>query len=145
MNTWFKKIDICSLCYISVNAILYCYFRKLIMKNLCDFVIRLSDLHKLSYTRKIALLNFSEWETIKTCFHHKKLLGKRFEEHNNKCCKVFNIHKNGRVSHSPICKKQALDLLFKGNKIWEISRPPTSLLCGCHKWMTPKQFLTLKG
>ena len=92
------------------------------MENPCDFVIRLSDhCHKLSYTRKNGLLNFSEWETIKTtyfwqtcigpesnlkniCFHHKELFGKRFEERNNKCCNVFNTHKNGRVSHPPSAK-----------------------------------------
>ena len=93
------------------------------MENPCDFVIHLSDMHKLSYTRKIGLLNFSEWETIKTtyfwqtcigpesnlkniCFHHKELFGKRFEERNNKCCNVFNTHKNGRVPHSPIRKSK---------------------------------------
>ena len=93
------------------------------MENPCDFVIHLSDMHKLSYTRKIGLLNFSEWETIKTtyfwqtcigpesnlkniCFHHKELFGKRFEERNNKCCNVFNTHKNGRVPHSPIRKNK---------------------------------------
>ena len=86
-------------------------------------MIRLSDMHKLSYTRKIGLLNFSEWETIKTtyfwqtsidpesnlkniCFHHKELFRKRFEERNNKCCNVFNTHKNGRVPHSPIRKNK---------------------------------------
>ena len=93
------------------------------MENPCDFVIHLSDMHKLSYTRKIGLLNFSEWETFKTtyfwqtcigpesnlkniCFHHKELFGKRFEERNNKCCNVFNTHKNGRVPHSPIRKNK---------------------------------------
>ena len=93
------------------------------MENPCDFVIHLSDMHKLSYTRKIDLLNFSEWETIKTthfwqncigpesslkniCFHHKELFGKRFEERNNKCCNAFNTHKNGRVPHSPIRKNK---------------------------------------
>ena len=93
------------------------------MENPCDFVIHLSDMHKLSYTRKIGLLNFSESETIKTtyfwqtcigpesnlkniCFHHKELFGKRFEECNNKCCNVFNTHKNGRVPHSPIRKNK---------------------------------------
>ena len=54
--------------------------------------------------------------------------------------------KKGKVSHSPYLQKQAMGLLFKDKRIREISRPPpTSLLCGCHKWMTPKQFLTLKG
>ena len=88
------------------------------MENPGDFVIRLSDMHKLSYTKKIGLLNFSEQDTIKTtyfwqtsigpesnvkniCFHHKELFGKRFEERNNN---VFNTHKNGRVSHSPSAK-----------------------------------------
>ena len=86
-------------------------------------MIRLSDKHKLSYTRKIGLLNFSEWETIKNtyfwqtcigpesnvkniCFHHKKLFGKSFEEPNNKCCNVFNTHKSRTVSHSPIHKNK---------------------------------------
>ena len=93
------------------------------MENPCDFVICLSDMHTLSYSRKIGLLNFIEWETIKTtyfwqtciglesnlkniCFHHKELFGKRFEECNNKCSNVFNTHKNRRVSHSPICKNK---------------------------------------
>ena len=93
------------------------------MENPCDFVIHLSDMHKLSYTRKIGLLNFSEWETIKTtyfwqtcigpesnlkniCFHHKELFGKRFEERKNKCRNVFKTHKNGRVPHSPIRKSK---------------------------------------
>ena len=132
------------------------------MENPCDFVIRLSDMHKLSYTRKIGLLNFSEWETIKTtyfwqtyigpesnlkniCFHHKKLLGKRFEEPNSKCCNVFNTHKNGTVSHSAIRKNKHWIYCLKTIKSEKFQDPPTSLLCGCHKWMTPKQFLTLKG
>ena len=140
------------------------------MENPCDFGICLRDqCHKLSQTRKIGLLNFSEWETSikttpfwQTCigpesnlkniyFHHKELFGKRFEEHNNKCCNVFNTRKKGKVSHSPYLQKQAMGLLFKDNRIWEISRTPlcpppsTSLLYGCHKWMAPKQFLTLKG
>ena len=93
------------------------------MENPCDFVICLSDMHTLSYSRKIGLLNFIEWETIKTtyfwqtciglesnlkniCFHHKELFRKRFEECNNKCSNVFNTHKNRRVSHSPICKNK---------------------------------------
>ena len=106
------------------------------MENPCDFGICLRDqCHKLSQTRKIGLLNFSEWETSikttpfwQTCigpesnlkniyFHHKELFGKRFEEHNNKCCNVFNTHKKGKVSHSPYLQKQAMGLLFKDNRI----------------------------
>ena len=130
MNTWSKKINICSQCYISVNAILYCSFHKLIMKNLCDFVIRLSDMHKLSYTRKIGLMNFSEWETIKTCFHHKKLLGKSFEERNTKCCKVFKTHKNGRVSRSPIRKNKHWIYCLKAIKSEKFQDPPPPFCVG---------------
>ena len=104
-------------------------------------MIRLRDMYILSYTRKIGLLNFSEWETIKTtyfwqtctgpeisvkniCFHHKKLFGKSFEEPNNKCCNVFNTHKSGTVSHSPIHKNKHWIYCLK-TKIWGISRPRT--------------------
>ena len=45
------------------------------MENPCDFVIHLSDMHKLSYTRKIGLLNFSEWETIKTTYFWQTCIG----------------------------------------------------------------------
>ena len=100
------------------------------MKNLCDFVIRLSDMHKLSYTRKIGLMNFSEWETIKTCFHHKKLLGKSFEERNNKCCKVFKTHKNGRVSHSPIRKNEHWIYCLKAIKSEKFQDPPPPFCVG---------------
>ena len=90
------------------------------MEDPCDFVIRLSECINYFTLKKIGLLNFSEWETIKTtyfwqtcigpesnvkniCFHHKELFGKRFEERNNN---VFNTHKNERVSHSPIRKNK---------------------------------------
>ena len=98
------------------------------MENPCDFVIPLNDMHKLSYTNKISFLNFSEWETIKTtyfwqtsidpesnikniCFHQKELFGKRFEEGNNKCCNVFNTHKNGRISHSSFHKTSTASIV----------------------------------
>ena len=127
-----------SYCYISVNAILYCQFRKSIMENPGDFVIRLSDMHKLSYTKKIGLLNFSEQDTIKTtyfwqtsigpesnvkniCFHRKELFGKRFEERNNN---VFNTHKNGRVSHSPIRKNKHFIYCLKKIESERFQDPP---------------------
>ena len=111
------------------------------MKNPCDFVICLSDMHKLSYTRKIGLLNFGEWETIKTpyfwqtcicpesnlkniCFHHKKLFRKRFEEPNDKCCNVLNTHKNGTVSHSPIHKNKHWIYCLKTIKSEKFQDPP---------------------
>ena len=53
---------------------------------------------KPALTQKVNLKNI--------CFHHKELFRKRFEEHKNKCCNVFNTHKNARVSHSPIRKNK---------------------------------------
>ena len=81
-------------------------------------------MHKLSYTRKIDLLNFSEWETIKIthfwqtcigpesslkniCFHHKELFGKRFEERNNKCCNDLTPIKTEEYPTPPSAKTSA--------------------------------------
>ena len=111
------------------------------MENPCDFVIRLSDMHKISHTRKIGLLNFSERETIKSkyfwqtcigpesnpkniCFYDKKLFGKRFEKRNNKCCNAFNTHKNGRLSDSPIPKNKHWIYCLKTIKSEEFQDPP---------------------
>ena len=91
--------------------------------------------------KKIGLLNFSEWETIKTtyfwqtsidpesnlkniCFHHKELFRKRFEERNNKCCNVSNTHKNGRVSHSPIRKNKHCIYCLKTIESEKFEDPP---------------------
>ena len=64
------------------------------------------------------------------CFHHKKLLGKRFVERNNKCCKVFNTHKNGRVSHSPIRKNKNWIYCLKAIKSEKFQDPPSPFCVG---------------
>ena len=111
------------------------------MEDPCDFVIRLSECINYFTLKKIGLLNFSEWETIKTtyfwqtsidpdsnlkniCFHHKELFRKRFEERNNKCCNVFNTHKNGRVSHSPIRKNKHCIYCLKTIESEKFEDPP---------------------
>ena len=35
--------------------------------------------------------------------------------------------------------------IIESEKFQKTPPPPTSLLYGCHKWMAPKQFMTLKG
>ena len=64
---------------------------------------------------------------------------------NTRSKKIKYTHKNRTVSHYAIRKNKHWIYCLKTIKSEKFQDPPTSLLCGCHKWMTPKQFLTLKG